>query len=123
QDELQAVPGGLAAARWGERNRASICHPLASAVPFASAFLCMPDDPLPGDNNMPRVQGPDFGASQRMVVSPGRESDGILHMPGGQGGHPLSPFLTAGHDDWRHGRASPFLPGPVRSTLLLQPDN
>ena len=48
-------------------------------------------------------------------------TDGILHMPGGQSGHPLSPFWGAGHDDWVQGRATPFLPGPPRHTLALRP--
>ena len=82
----------------------------------------MPADPLPGDGNMPRVQAPGFGASQRMVVSPGREADGIIHMPGGQSGHPLSPFWGAGHAAWVQGEATPFLPGEARHVLALRPE-
>ena len=70
---------------------------------------------------MPRVEGPKFGASQRMVVSPGHEADGILHMPGGQSGHPLSPFWGAGHAAWVRGEPSPFLPGKTVHTLRLEP--
>ena len=110
--------GPLAERTWGEQNTARICHPLIRAVPFAKPWLCMPADPLPGDGSTPRVQTPDNGASQRMVVAPGHEADGILHMPGGQSGHPLSPFWGAGHDDWVHGRPTPFLPG--ESTHLLK---
>ena len=113
--------GPLAQRRWGERNTAAICHPLVRALPFAKRVLCMPADELAGDTAMPRVAGPDFGASERMVVSPGHEADGIIHMPGGQSGHPLSPFWGAGHEDWVHGRPTPFLPGPTVYTLRLQP--
>ncbi len=114
--------GPLAERSWGERNTAAICHPLAGAIPLIGRrALCMPADPLPGDGMLPRVQGPDFGASQRMVVAPGHEADGITHMPGGQSGHPLSPFWGAGHADWVQGRASPFLPGPGRYALRLVP--
>ncbi len=121
RDELGQT-GPLAARTWGERNTASICHPLAGAIPLIGRrLLCMPAEPLPGDSMMPRVQGPGFGASQRMVVAPGHEADGIAHMPGGQSGHPLSPFWGAGHDDWARGRASPFLPGETRHQLLLSP--
>ena len=121
RDELAAV-GPLAERRWGERNTAAICHPLASALPgLVRRRLCMPAEPLPGDSMMPRVQGPDFGASQRMVVAPGHEADGIAHMPGGQSGHPLSPYWGAGHADWAQGRASPFLPQTTAHTLRLQP--
>ncbi|MBB6599185.1 penicillin acylase family protein [Luteimonas sp. MC1825] len=121
RDELSAQ-GPLAARNWGEYNTARICHPLASALPRpARGWLCMPADALPGDTHMPRVQGPAFGASQRMVVSPGREADGFIHMPGGQSGHPLSPFWGAGHDDWVHGRPTPFLPGKAEHALVLAP--
>ncbi|MFN7782567.1 MAG: penicillin acylase family protein [Lysobacterales bacterium] len=106
---------------WGERNVSAICHPLAGALGPARSLLCMPSEPLPGDNHLPRVQGPAFGASQRMVVSPGREGEGIFHMPAGQSGHPLSPFWRAGHDDWSAGHPSDFLPGATIHLLTLRP--
>ncbi|MFN3843676.1 MAG: penicillin acylase family protein [Rehaibacterium terrae] len=119
--ELEKL-GPLEQRRWGERNTARICHPLAGALPgFVRPRLCMPGDELPGDAHMPRVQAPAFGASQRMVVSPGREADGYLHMPGGQSGHPLSPFWGAGHAAWVQGEATPFLPGEARHRLTLTP--
>jgi penicillin amidase len=120
-DEL-AQAGPLTARTWGERNTARICHPLSRALPaFTHRALCMPFEPLRGDSNLPRVQGPDSGASQRMVVAPGHERDGIIHMPGGQSGHPFSPFWGAGHDDWVHGQPTPFLPGAARHSLRLNP--
>lgn len=120
QGEL-ARRGPLRERTWGERNTTAICHPLAGAIPLiGKRALCMPAQPLPGDAGLPRVQGPDFGASQRMVVSPGREVEGYFHMPGGQSGHPLSPYWGAGHDDWAAGRASPFLPGKAEHVLVLR---
>ena len=122
--EVQAADGGtpLATRRWGQRNTAAICHPLARALPaFAKGLLCMPRDELPGDANMPRVAAPAFGASERMVVSPGHEADGIVHMPGGQSGHPLSPDWGAGHAAWVRGTPTPFLPGATQATLSLTP--
>ncbi len=120
RDEL-APAGPLAERSWGEANTARICHPLAQALPPPlRQTLCMPADPLPGDSHMPRVQAPAMGASQRMVVAPGREAEGIIHQPGGQSGHPLSPFWGAGHEDWVSGRPSPFLPGPARHSLVLE---
>ncbi|KFN44798.1 penicillin acylase family protein [Arenimonas oryziterrae] len=114
--------GPLDRQTWGARNTANICHPLARALPgFAKPLLCMPADPLPGDMNMPRVASPDFGASERMVVSPGHEADGIIHMPGGQSGHPLSPFWGAGHAAWVRGEPTPFLPGKATHTMTLAP--
>lgn len=120
--DLAAQGPALAERSWGERNTAAICHPVSRALPaVARRWLCMPADGLPGDRDMPRVQGPAFGASQRMVVSPGHEADGIIQMPGGQSGHPLSPFWGAGHQDWVNGTPTPFLPGTTVHTLRLLP--
>jgi penicillin amidase len=121
--DLQKQPGPLAQRTWGEGNTARICHPLARALPsLVGDRLCMPADPLPGDGNMPRVLvAPDFGASERMVVAPGHEADGIVHMPGGQAGNPLSPYWGAGHEAWVKGEATPFLPGAAQHTIAAHP--
>nr|WP_042262943.1 penicillin acylase family protein [Paraburkholderia heleia] len=115
----------LEEASWGERNRSAIAHPFARMVPawlpWVRASLSAPRDPLPGDINMPRVQAPAFGASERFAVSPGREQDGIFEMPGGQSGNPMSPYFLAGHETWVHGGAAPFLPGAAVHTLRLVP--
>ena len=70
---------------------------------------------------MPRVQDGAFGASERFAVSPGHEAEGYLHMPGGQSGHPLSPYYRAGFQAWARGEALPFLPGAAEHTLTLTP--
>ncbi|WP_049623763.1 penicillin acylase family protein [Frateuria defendens] len=120
--ELGQQPGGLAARSWGEVNRSGIHHALSRALPgFLAHFLDMPDQPLPGDRDMPRVAAPGFGASERLAVSPGHEAEGILEMPGGQSDHPLSPYYGAGHADWVEGRPTPLLPGPAQHTLTLLP--
>ena len=109
----------LVTCTWGKRNRVSIRHPLSRAVPVLSAFLDMPRTEQAGDSHMPRVQTPTFGAAERFAVSPGREAQGYFHMPGGQSGHPLSPFYRAGHDAWAEGRPLPFLPGPAEHQLTF----
>jgi penicillin amidase len=109
----------LAKATWGQQNTSKIQHPLSNAVPFIGRWLDMPPIPLPGDSYMPRVQGKGFGASERMVVSPGHEESGILHMPTSQSGHPWSPYYGLGHEDWIKGNPSPFLPGKTKYTLTL----
>jgi penicillin amidase len=60
-------------------------------------------------------------ASERMVVSPGREAEGIMQMPTGQSGHPLSPHYGDSHEAWVKGEPTPFLPGPPVHTLRLTP--
>jgi len=109
----------LTAATWGQQNTTFIRHPLSSAVPFIGQWLDMPSTQLSGDSYMPRVQGKAFGASERMVVSPGHEESGILHMPTSQAGHPWSPYYGLGHKDWEQGKATPFLPGKTKYTLTL----
>jgi len=121
EEFAQGYGAGLAARTWGERNMADIRHPLSRALPLLAGLLDMPRQPLDGDWNMPKVQGPSFGPSERFAVSPGAESDGYLHMPAGQSGHPLSPFYRAGHDDWVRGIASGFLPATARHGLVLDP--
>jgi penicillin amidase len=122
-ERLDAQPGGITARTWGERNTARIRHPLSRALPdLFSLWLDMPADELPGDNHMPRVQGPDFGASERFAVAPGDEQHGYFELAGGQSGHPLSPFHGAGHADWVAGRPTPFLPGPTVYRLVLEPE-
>lgn len=108
---------------WGKLNRAKISHPMARIFPgWLTGWLSMPDDALPGDGHTPRVQSPGFGASERMVVSPGREEEGLFHMPTGQSGNPLSPYFRAGHEAWVRGDPTPFLPGTTEHTLILQPE-
>lgn len=119
RDESGAID--LDRARWGARNTVTLHHPLARAVPALARWLSLPPVELPGDAFMPRVQTPTFGASQRMVVAPGRERSAIFHMPGGASGHFLSPHYAAGNDAWIDGRPAPLLPGPARSRLDLVP--
>ncbi len=111
----------LAEATWGARNTAQIGHPIGAAAPFLKSLLSAPADRLAGDANMPRVAGPTFGQSERMTVSPGREEEGLYNMPGGQSGHPLSPFFLAGHKEWAEAKPVPLLPGKPRYTLSLVP--
>jgi len=106
---------------WGRHNKLRMQHPISRALPFASFLLDMPREELSGDFFVPRVATSKNGASERMVVCPGKEESAILHVPGGQSGHPLSPYYRAGHEDWVHGRPTPFLPGATVHTLLLAP--
>lgn len=119
--EIPSHCRSLADCDWGTVNTTRIRHPISEAVPLLARFLDMPAEPLPGDWSVPRVQSPGFGASERFAVSPGRESEGYFHMPGGPSGHPLSPFYRSGHEAWARGEATPFLPGAAAHVLTLEP--
>jgi len=120
-EESLKVCSTLAACKYGELDPIAVRHPLSRAIPFLSKLLDMPTLPLSGDHNMPHVQDGSFGASERFAVSPGRERDGYLTLPGGPSGHPLSPFYRSGFDDWANGVPTPFLPGPAAHQLKLEP--
>mgnify|MGYP003579769268 CR=1 FL=1 len=60
-------------------------------------------------------------ASERLIVSPGSEAEGILEMPTGQSGHPLSPFYANSHEAWAKGIPSPLLAGKEVHRLVLKP--
>lgn len=113
--------GTLAEATWDGYNASTYRHPLSAAVPLLGRWLDMPARPLPGDLFTPRMRWGTLTSSERMVVSPGREREGIMHMPTGQSGHPLSPFYANSHAAWADGEATPFLPGPTAHTLTLTP--
>jgi penicillin amidase len=120
-DYYQQLGLPLAEATWGRFNTVQLHHPFTSAMPLASRWLDLEPAELPGDNSMPRVQMPGYGSSERLVVSPGREADGIFHMPGGQSGHPRSPNYGDGQAAWESGEPTPFLPGPPVHTLRFTP--
>jgi penicillin amidase len=112
--------GGLAEP-WSTWNVTAYRHPLSAGLPFVGRWLDMPLQPLPGDLYTPNMHWNASASSERMIVSPGHESEGIMHMPTGQSGHPLSPFYSNSHPAWVNGEPTPFLPGPTVYTLTLNP--
>lgn len=118
--ELHRSCPRLERCNWGANDPVHIQHPLSHALPFLSSLLDMPKLELPGDHDMPRVQEGSVGASERFAVSPGHEDQGYIHIPGGQSGHPLSPWYRAGFMDWAQGTPTPFLPGASQHRLTLQ---
>jgi penicillin amidase len=113
--------GDLRDRAWSEYNIVEYRHPLSGGIPLLGRWLDMPKAAMPGDLYTPRVHWGAIGASERMVVSPGREAEGIMHMPTGQSGHPLSPYYANSHGPWVKGEPTPFLPGPTQHTLTLMP--
>ncbi|MBT1445145.1 penicillin acylase family protein [Shewanella sp. JM162201] len=106
---------------WGKVNALKVQHPFSKQMPFLSPLLDMPVVAGFGGKHEPAVQTAAFGASQRFVVQPGREQDGILMLPGGQSEHPLSPFYRLGFDDYANHTPTPLLPGKAVHKLELMP--
>ncbi|QYJ75291.1 penicillin acylase family protein [Shewanella sp. FJAT-52076] len=124
RDELlsrHSQAGKLADLNWGKVNALKIQHPFSKQIPLLAPLLDMPQVAGFGGHFEPAVQSPGFGASQRLIVQPGRESNGILMVPGGQSGHPLSPYYRSGFDDYANHRPTPLLPGEVKHMLRLTP--
>lgn len=121
--QLQARHPGVALMElnWGRQNKVKQAHPFSKALPVLSDLLDMPGDALPGCAFCVRAAGPGFGASERLVVAPGHFGDAILHMPGGQSGHPLSPYYRDQQDFWLKGLPMALMAGKSEHMLLLQP--
>ena len=105
----------------GDVNRAAIRHPAADALGAAARLAEMPRASLPGHPTTVRVQTPTFGASQRSVVSPGREENAILVTPAGQSGLPTSPHFRSLHRHWQDGNPYPLRPLDAASRVVLAP--
>lgn len=115
-------PGiGFARATWGRRNTVHVDHPFAVALGPFGGWLNMPATQLPGDRHMPRVQTPTFGASMRMVVTPANAAPGLFELPGGESGHPLSPWYADEFRAWARGAPTPLVPGAAVAHLRFMP--
>jgi len=108
---------------WGMVNKAKVKHPFSDAMPLLSKLLDMPEDELAGcGGSCVRAVGEDFGASERMVVSPAHLDDAILQLPAGQSAHPLSPYYRDQQVYWVQGLAIPLLAGKSQHSLVFKPN-
>ena len=128
RDELMVqttghVDGSLQALRWGDINTLNVQHPFSLHIPILSKLLDMPKAEAFGDRYMPAVQGKAFGASQRLIVQPGDEINGILTLPGGQSGHPLSTFYRSGFDAYVEKISTPLLPAQPHYQIVFSPSS
>ena len=120
-DKYSPVDADMETLAWGKVNALSVEHPFASQIPLVGSMLNMEKVDGFGDTYMPAVQAPSFGASERFFVSPGHLEDAILTLPGGQSGHPLSDFFTAGFNDYAIHAATPLLPSkPIHSRTFYR---
>lgn len=123
-DTVIAEAGGanrLAQHTWGDANRVAMQHPLSAEFPRLARFLDAAAEPLPGDPETVRAQAPGLGTTFRLAIRPGWEAGSLLHMPGGQSAHPLSPYFFDGHQSWLKGEPTPLQPGRTEDSLVFRP--
>ena len=118
-EKHDAAPSSLEGLEWGEVNKLKVEHPFAAQLGPLAGLLNMPESQGFGDSYMPAVQLSKFGASQRLIVRPGDEEKGILTLPGGQSGHPLSAFYKAGFMQYAQAENTPLLPGTTQHTITI----
>lgn len=106
---------------WGQINHVAIRHPFSRNFPAAGWLLDMPETAGGCNSFCLKVLHDVHGASERMVVSPKHPEDGILHIPGGQSGHPFSPHYRDQESAWAEGKPLPFLPGKTEHRLNFTP--
>lgn len=106
---------------WGQYREIRITHPLSSGLPWLSSLLDMPTRDYGGCSFCVRVISQGLSASERFVISPGRTERGILHMPGGQSGHFLSPHYDDQHVYWATGQPLHYRSGRAETVLRLVP--
>ncbi len=119
QDKHQITD--LSELTWGRINMTKISHPFSRKLPILSTFLDMAENPLAGCPYCVRVVYGLFGSSERMAVSPSHLQQGILHIPTGQSGHPLSEHYRDQQPFWVQGMALPFISDRVADEFELVP--
>ena len=106
---------------WGEMHTVQLQHPFSRAFPWLGFFLNMPQQPLTGCTYCVRVASSNFGASMRLVVSPGHEDNMILVTPTGQSGQPFSAHYGDKYPFWINGKKMPHTLNLENSILVLKP--
>lgn len=109
----------LAELNWGKVNQSQFQHPFSNSIPFIGLLVDLPKNEMPGCNSCIRASGISYGASERLVVSPGHFDEAILHMPGGQSAHPFSTYFNNQHNYWLKGIPMNLLTEQTQHSLLF----
>jgi penicillin G amidase len=113
----------LADVRWGDVSKVEMRHPLSGGNALVATLLDMPSIPLSGCAHCVRAASGKHGVTERMAVAPGHDSEGILHMPGGQSGQLFSPHYSDQQRAWVARWPTNFLAGAAMHQLTLKPQS
>ena len=110
--------------QWGEYNKLTIANPIIRGIPWISGYFQI--GPIGGSGSSTTVKQTTVrvGPSMRMVVDFGDPQGGLLNIPIGQSGHPLSSHFKDQWDAYSNARSFPmhFPSGwRTKATLTLTP--
>ena len=110
--------------QWGEYNKLTVANPIVRNIPWISGYFQVGPVNVGGSSTTVKQTTPRMGPSMRMVVDFGDPRGGLLNLPFGQSGHPLSSHLKDQWEAYSEGRSYPLhYPSgwQAKSTLTLTP--
>lgn len=110
--------------QWGEFNKLTIFSPVLRGVPWVSGYFQIGPVGVGGSSTTVKQTTPRMGPSMRMVVDFGDPKGGMLNVPVGQSGHPLSGHFKDQWDAYSNATSYPLhYPAgwDVKSTLTIAP--
>jgi penicillin amidase len=110
--------------QWGEYNKITIANPIIRSLPLISGYFQIGPVGGAGSSTTVKQTSVRVGPSMRMVVDFGDPLGGVLNIPAGQSGHPLSSHFKDQWDAYSNARSFPmhFPTGwQTKATLTLAP--
>lgn len=109
---------------WGEFNKLTIASPILRALPLVAGYFQIGPVGMDGSSTTVKQTTARLGPSMRMVVDFGDPRGGLLNLPVGQSGHPLSGHFKDQWGAYVKGESFPLhFPGGWTTdlTLTLEP--
>lgn len=109
---------------WGEYNKLTIASPILRALPLVAGYWQIGPVGMDGSSTTVKQTTPRLGPSMRMVVDFGDPRGGLMNLPVGQSGHPLSGHFKDQWGAYAKGESFPLhFPGGWTAdlTLTLEP--
>ncbi len=94
--------------QWGEYNKLTIASPILRNIPLVSGYFQIGPAGASGSSTTVKQTSFRMGPSMRMVVDFGDPLGGLLNVPIGQSGHPLSGHFKDQWDAYSNARSFPL---------------